>query len=448
MDRNRVESNNINKDHINLDSLVVRPIFSTEKEIWNSLMREHHYLGFHCLTGKTLKYIALLDGQWVALIGWGAAALKNSHREKWVGWSQEQKFPRLRFVVNNQRFLILPGIQIKNLASKVLALNTRRLSSDWQMMYGHPALVAETFVDHNRFTGTCYRASGWVPLGKTSGYGRNGTIYYYHGQTKTIFVKPLQKDARKILTALFLPPEYEGGEKALIDLNTVSIHTKGGLLEYLASITDPRKPRGIRHSQISVLAVAVCALLSGAKSFIAIGEWAANLSQEMLKRLGCRYCERKRKYIPPSEPTLRRALQSVNADQADQLIGEWLASQSSDNIIAVDGKVLRGSKVAGGKPVHLVSALLHHDLIVIGQKQVDRKSNEITAFKPLLESLDMVGKIVTADAMQTQVENARFVVEEKDADYIFPVKQNQGTLFETVRNLEEGDFSPSIPDDK
>ena len=125
-----------------------------------------------------------------------------------------------------------------------------------------------------------------------------------------------------------------------------------------------------------------------------------------------------------------------------------MASQSSDNIIAVDGKVLRGSKVAGGKPVHLVSALLHHDLIVIGQQQVDRKSNEITAFKPLLESLDMVGKIVTADAMQTQVENARFVVEEKDADYIFPVKQNQGTLFETVRNLEEGDFSPSIPDDK
>lgn len=446
MDRNRVESNN--KDHINLDSLVVRPIVSTEKETWNSLMREHHYLGFHCLTGKTLKYIALLDGQWVALIGWGAAALKNSHREKWVGWSQEQKFPRLRFVVNNQRFLILPGIQIKNLASKVLALNTRRLSSDWQMMYGHPALVAETFVEHNRFTGTCYRAAGWVPLGKTSGYGRNGTIYYYHGQTKTIFIKPLQKDARKILSALFLPPEYEGGKKALIDLNTVSIHTKGGLLEYLASITDPRKPRGIRHSQISVLAVAVCALLSGAKSFIAIGEWAANLSQEKLKRLGCRYCERKRKYIPPSEPTLRRALQSVNADQADQLIGEWLASQSSDNIIAVDGKVLRGSKVAGGKPVHLVSALLHHDLIVIGQQQVDRKSNEITAFKPLLESLDMVGKIVTADAMQTQVENARFVVEEKDADYIFPVKQNQGTLFETVRNLEEGDFSPSIPDDK
>ena len=85
-------------------------------------MEEHHYLGFHSLTGKTLKYVALLEGQWVALIGWGSAALKSRHREKWVGWSQEQKAQRLKFIANNQRFLILPGIQIENLASKVLAL--------------------------------------------------------------------------------------------------------------------------------------------------------------------------------------------------------------------------------------------------------------------------------------------------------------------------------------
>jgi len=90
--------------------------------------------------------------------------------------------------------------------------------------------MAETFVDHSRFTGTCYRAAGWIPLGKTSGYGRKADIYCYHRQTKTIFAKPLHKDSREILSAPFLPPEYEGGEKTLIDLNNVSIHTKGGLL--------------------------------------------------------------------------------------------------------------------------------------------------------------------------------------------------------------------------
>jgi len=406
-------------------------------------MREHHYLGFHSLTGKTLKYVALLEGQWLALIGWGSATFQSSHRENWIGWSKEQIMQRLKFIVNNQRFLILPGIQIKNLASKVLALNTRRLPDDWLAVHGHTALMAETFVDHSRFTGTCYRAAGWVPLGKTSGYGRKAGIYYYHGETKTIFLKPLHKDARRILSAQFLPPEYEGGEKALIDLNTVPIQTQGGLMEYLNRIRDPRKPRGIRHTQVTVLAVAICALLSGAKSFIGIGEWAASLSQELLKRLGCRYNQRLRKYVHPSEPTLRRALQSVNADEVDQIVGEWLFLQSNDDIIAVDGKVLRGSKVAGGKPVHLVSALLHHERTVIGQQQVDKKSNEITAFKPLLEPIDLKGKVVTTDSIQTQVKNARFIVEDKGADYIFPVKQNQGNLFETIRNIKDDDFSPS-----
>jgi len=128
------------------------------------------------------------------------------------------------------------------LASKVLALNMKRLPADWLATHGHTVLIAETFVDHSRFTGTCYRAAGWVPLGKTSGYGRKAGVYYYHGESKTIFVKPLHKDAHKILSASFLPPEYEGGEK-------------------------------------------------GTKSFIGIGEWAANLSQEMLKRLGCKYSD-------------------------------------------------------------------------------------------------------------------------------------------------------------
>lgn len=166
-------------------------------------------------------------------------------------------------------------------------------------------------------------------------------------------------------------------------------------------------------------------------------------TKRLLKRLGCRYNDRLKKYVPPSEPTLRRAIQSVNADEVDRIIGEWLSHQSSDEIIAVDGKVLRGSKTAGGKAVHLVSALMYHERMVIGQRQVDKKSNEINAFKPLLEPLDLSGKIVTADAIQTQVKNAQFVVEDKGANYIFPVKQNQEKLFETIRKVKEGDFSPS-----
>lgn len=169
----------------------------------------------------------------------------------------------------------------------------------------------------------------------------------------------------------------------MVDLNKASIDTPGGLIDCLKRIRDPRKARGIRHTQVSVLVVAICALLSGAKSFVGISDWAFGLSQELLKRLGCRYSDRHKKYVPPSEPTLRRTLQSVDADEIDQVVGEWLTSQKSGNVIAVDGKVLRGSKAAGGKPVHLVSALLHHEKTVIGQRQVEKKSNEIS-FKPFL----------------------------------------------------------------
>ena len=113
--------------------------------------------------------------------------------------------------------------------------------------------------------------------------------------------------------------------------------------------------------------------------------------------------------------------------------------------MAVDGKTLRGSSVADGKLVHLVSAFLHHEKIVIGQRQVDKKSNEITAFKPLLKPMDLEGRVVTADAMHTQVEHARFIVENKKADYVFPVKQSQGNLFKTIKSIKNEDFSPSIP---
>ncbi|MFZ3046397.1 MAG: ISAs1 family transposase [Desulfatirhabdiaceae bacterium] len=448
MDRNGAEPDNIINRGANLKDLIVRPITPREENDWNTLMAKHHYLGFHCLSGRSLKYVVLLGGQWVALTGWGAAALKCSPRDRWINWSEERKYKRLKYIANNQRFLILPGVSIKNLASRALALNVKRLSADWEAVYGHPIIMVETFVDHSRFQGTCYRAAGWVPMGMTTGYGRTGGAYYYHGQTKTVLIKPLLKKAATILSASFLPPELTGGERAMVDLNTVSIENKGGLLDYLALLKDSRKKRGIRHSQVSILAVAICALLSGAKCFLALGEWAASLNQEVLKRLGCKYNDRLEKYVPPSEKTLRLALKRVDGDEVDDIIGQWLHSQSQDRAVAVDGKTLRGSAGKDGKPVHLVSAFLQHEKMVIGQRQVDRKSNEITAFKPLLEPLDLEGKIITADAMHTQVEHARFIVEDKKADYVFPVKQNQGNLFETIRNTSDEDFSPSVHDDK
>jgi len=362
-------------------------------------MSAHHYLGFRKLVGESIKYVAELQNQWVALLGWGTAAFKCSSRDEWIGWMKEQQWTRLVFIANNLRFLILPDVRIPNLASKILAVNLKRLSADWQIIHGHPIVLVETFVDHSRFAGTCYRAAGWIRLGQTRGFGRNAGQYYYHGLSKTIYVYPLHQQARQWLSASFLTPELSGGERPMINLNTVNLEQPDGLLERLKQLTDPRKRRGIRHTLISTLGIAACATMSGARGYLAIGDWAKNLPQSLLRRMGCRYDLNKAKYVAPSEPTLRRHLQKVDAEKFDQIVNEWLADQTDPDALAVDGKTLKGAKDENGKQVHLLSALSHNEGIVISQKSVDTKTNEITVFQPLLNDLDLKDKVITADAI-------------------------------------------------
>ncbi len=423
---------------LDLNQITVRLIKSTEAKLWDSLMSQYHYLGFRCLVGETLKYIAEINGQWIALIGWGTAAFKNRHRDKWIGWLPEQQWQRLKYIANNQRFLILPEIRVKNLASKILSLNLKRLSNDWNTIYGHPIYIVETFVDGFRFNGTCYLASNWTRLGESRGFGRNGGRYYYHGQPKTIYVRSLRNDARQLLAAPVWSPEQTGG-RIMLNLKAITVERADSLMQYLARIKDPRKRRGIRHQQVAVLAVAVCAVLSGCRSYSAIGEWAADLPQRLLKRLGCR--RDLGRYIPPSEPTLRRSLQSVDPDEVDEAISAWLITQQSGEAISIDGKTLRGS-AGDGKAIHLVAAFLHKEGITIAQKQVDEKSNEITAIKPLLDPLNIEGKVVTLDALHTQVKTAQYLKKEKKADYVLFVKGNQPALLKDIQDLEKDSFSP------
>src|SRR4030067_2164226 len=114
------------------DALHVRPIKPQEEPLWNDLIARNHYLGFQSIVGESIKYVAILNGEWVGLIGWGAAALKNRHRDQWIGWVAAVQYKRLKFIANNMRFLILPGKGIYNLASRTLSLNLKRLSRDWE----------------------------------------------------------------------------------------------------------------------------------------------------------------------------------------------------------------------------------------------------------------------------------------------------------------------------
>lgn len=427
--------------NIDLDKVVVRPIALEERQRWRQLMRQHHYLGFQNLVGESICYVATINGQWLALLAWGVAAMKNRHREAWIGWDEALKWRRLHLVANNTRFLILPGVEIKNLASKVLSANLRRLSHDWQERYGHAILLAETFVDMSRFKATCYRAAGWIPLGETRGFARSGNGYSAHGQPKMLFVRPVHPDAQRMLAAAFSPPVVAAGKEKVpaMDVNQLPIEGDDGLIDLLRTVVDPRKRRGVRHPLISILAIATCACLSGARSFEAIAQWATELSRDALKRLGCKRSR------PPSEKCFRVTLQRINAAELDTKIGSWLARQKAltNKDIALDGKTLCGGHDGDKAPPHLLSAVLHREGIIVAQLQVGDKTNEIPCVKPLLNDLNIEGSAVTADAMHTQKETARFLVEDKKADYVFTVKDNQPTLRQDIADLGLEALPPS-----
>lgn len=425
-----------------LAPVLVRPVGADEVIQWDQLMAAQHYLGMRRLVGESLRYVAEQGGQWVALLGWGSASFKCSPRDRWIGWTREQQWRRLRYVVNNLRFLVLPEARRPNLASQVLGANLRRLSRDWQAVFGHPIVLVETFVDL-RFAGVCYRAAGWQELGLTRGYRRNGGRYYFHGQPKRVWVRLLHRRGREWLAAAFDAPSLCPGGPSMLDLNRL-VEAHGELVALLEGLPDPRKRRGIRHRQAAVLAVAICACLAGARSFIAIGEWAAALPQEALGRLGCRWHPGRRCYVPPSEPTLRRTLQAVDVDRVDRELGAWLERRAPVTGVAVDGKSVRGALGRDGRPLHLLSALVHKEGVVIGQRLVESTTNEITQFKPLLAPLELAGKVVTADALHAQREHAQFLVEEKHADYLFTVKSNQPTLLADLKALDQDAFSPSV----
>ena len=175
-----------------------------------SLLRRHHYLGMVCPVGERLFYVAVKMGGGSGWECWCFARQQNTlrHRDKWIGWTSEQQRRRLALVVNNSRFLLLPQRTVPNLGSRVLKLALDRLSADWQQKYGHPVLVAETFVDPEQFCGTVYTAAGWQELGLTDGWGRHARDYYVkHDKPKRLFVRELRANARRSLQAEHLKPE-------------------------------------------------------------------------------------------------------------------------------------------------------------------------------------------------------------------------------------------------
>jgi hypothetical protein len=438
----RIEESSVREGHppitARVGELRVRLIDKPERAAWQRTLAAFHYLGAASVVGESLWYEATLGDEPVAVVVWGAAALRNGSRDRYVGWDHATRIGRLSLVANNTRFLILPWVLVPNLASQILARSVRRLSADWEHAYGHPVRLAETFVDAERFRGTCYRAANWREVGQTGGFSRCGASYTANGQPKRVFVYELDRHARVALTTACEPTPAASKKKAAVNVELLPILGTHGLFERLGQVVDPRKRRGVRHPLQSVLSIAACAVLSGTRSICAIAEWAIALSPEQLRRFGSR------RHTAPSERTFRRVLGALDAAAFDRIVGQWVEEhcESVGRALAIDGKTVCGSADGETKAVHLLAALLHHEAVVTAQMAVPDKTNEIPCAKELLAPLDLIGAVVTADALHTQRETARYLVEDKGADYLFTVKENQPTLYWNLARLPQRAFSP------
>jgi hypothetical protein len=424
-----------------------------EETRWNKLIRKHHYLKEHRMVGESLRYVIKQNGEWIGLLGWSSAAFHLRPRDAWIGWTDAQRQAARHLVACNARFALLtPKGHSPNLASHCLSLNLQRLSADWLEQYGHPIALVETYVDPKRFEGTCYRAANWIEIGVTKGFGRSRLDFYQlHQQPKAIFLYPLVRNARHLLSAPLMPAAWAPyrREPPALDYPLSGKQTQS-LLEALRPLHDPRRNRGWRHRRVaSIVAMAAAAMIAGNNSLIDIGQFAQSLNQNQLRSLRACRCRKTGKFIAPSETTIRRILQRLDPTELDRLLNDWLRSHlqhAGIAALAVDGKCARTAAKINGQGIQLFGALDTHTQLFCRQIQIPAKTNEIPTLKDLLRDLDLRGTLVSADALNTQRATADHLVEQKQADFLLVVKANQPKLCDKLARLShapKGVFFPS-----
>jgi predicted transposase YbfD/YdcC len=493
---------NLAEQHV-LDHLQVRLIEPHEKDAWNQLVVAHHYLKNADLVGAQLRYVAQYECRWLLLLGWSAAAFHLQAREQWLRWSQSQLRARRHFVAQNSRLVLLADRhQFPNLASRALALCSRRLSDDWQTAYGHPIVVVESFVDRQLFHGTAYKAAGWTLLGPTAGFGRHAEDFYVrHDRPKQLWVRPLDPAGPAALRAPTLPPHLAPFEQKPAPRCTLPATQRTSLLERLPRLPDARRPKGRWHpwrAVLGILALAKLAGVPGAQSELA--DFAARLTQAQRRQLSCRRDPASGRYAVPGASTFFRALKAMDYLALERVVVQWqhdvLGPADPNELIVLDGK-----EVANAQGQNLVTAVSVPSGRVYGLEPVrpkepapapappegaapsasaqpaassaaphavvpppsslesvapsvapacappalpaPKKENEIPAARRLLARLSLAGRLVSLDALHTQHATAGQIVLGNGADYLLTLKANQEGLLETAQTLLPGVFFPS-----
>ena len=448
-----------------LETVTVRLIEESERERFDEELVTKHYLKNAKAVGRVLRYVAEYRGQWVALLVFSLPAFHIKLRDQWLHWSPRQVKERRHLIAQNARFLVLaaPG-QWPNLASRVLKLVCERLAQDWRAHFGYPVQVVETFVDPQRFRGTCYKAAGWQQLGPTQGYERDWQDFYTDTQhPKQLWVRALGAGVLEQVQAPELPPAWADPQGPLPPACPVGTARLDSLWQcFHKQMTDPRNPRGVRHKLASFLALVALALAAGCKGPHAIAEFAQSLNHGQRRRLRCRPRRgRPREYDVPSERTFRRLLEKVDPEQLKDVLVAWMAAEDPAplQVVHVDGKVVKNAQpaparsraqpaeAAGAEPCEVPAELqkpkADKALMLVNFQTTQQRLVDQVAVAAHWPEMDLAGVCVTADAAHTIKANCRQLTQNNGAEFLLFLKANQPLALAKAEQLLPGALPPS-----
>ena len=446
-----------------------------KREQYDLFMEQEHYLHNPTAVGAVLRYVAVYRGQWVALLTFCSAALHLKFRDRLLGWSPRQVAERRHLIAQNSRFLILASTgKWPNLASRVLKLVCDRLPQDWKDHFGHPVLLVETFIDPQRYRGTCYKAAGWQPLGQTKGFERCRQDFYVDMEhPKELWVRALGPDALAQLQAKELAPDLRNGHAPPPPPPVVSTETMSSFWEFAHhDLVDPRKARGQRHRFASMVTLAAVAIASGCQGPHAIAEFAKSLNHGQRRQLRFRRIAGTRhQFEVPCERTFERLLKVIPCDQLREVYSRWMATLDREpvKVLHLDGKVIRNADPAPARlkedpvlvqaaasvdtPAELQKPKAEKALMLVNfqtpsqrlidQIAVPRDTNEEAAVAAHLAKMDLAGVLVIGDAAHTVKANCQLITQEKGGDFIFFLKGNQPKAFAKAQQLLLGALPPS-----
>lgn len=458
-----------------LKEVVLRLVIEeSERARFEELLVREHYLKNATAVGQVLRYVAEYQGQWVALLVFSSAAFHIKLRDRWLHWPARLVAQRRHLIAQNSRFLVLAGTgDWPNLASRVLGLSCERVAEDWQKHFGHPVLALETFVDPQRFKGTCYKGAGWERLGPTQGCQRDWQDFYTDTKhPKEIWVRALSPKALEQLRAAQLPGHLAEHQKPLPPPCPVATEQLHSLWErFRDHLTDPRQRKGKRHPLASILTIMALAVCAGCKGPHAMAEFAASLNHGQRRQLRCRPRPNTRRQCDvASERTIRRMLAAIDVEELKEVLVAWMAQEDPQpaQIIHLDGKVVKNADPAPAleKPPKVESeipeaeqkpkadkALTLVNFMTKGQRLIDQiavpaNTNEEAAVAVYFPKMDLAGRCVTSDAAHTTKANARQLSLVNGADYLLALKGNQPHAFAKAQQLLSGSIPPSGSDDR